>query len=85
MKKHILKLTKNNKQSLIVSPREGAEVRDSHVEVKGWAYSGGGRGIVRVEVSLDGGETWKVRQSEGGRRRRGELGEGGSLFERRFC
>jgi sulfite oxidase len=26
--------------------------------VKGYAYSGGGRGIVRVDVSADGGETW---------------------------
>ncbi len=28
--------------------------------VKGYAYSGGGRGIVRVDVSIDGGETWKT-------------------------
>ena len=25
-----------------------------------WALSGGGRGIVRVEVSTDGGKTWQV-------------------------
>lgn len=28
------------------------------VTVKGYAYSGGGRGIVRVDVSIDGGDTW---------------------------
>lgn len=25
---------------------------------QGYAYSGGGRGIVRVDVSVDGGKTW---------------------------
>ena len=28
------------------------------IEVAGYAFSGGGRGIVRVDVSGDGGETW---------------------------
>jgi len=28
------------------------------VAVQGYAYSGGGRGIARVDVSLDGGKTW---------------------------
>lgn len=30
--------------------------------VQGFAYSGGGRGIVRVDVSADGGKTWKQAQ-----------------------
>lgn len=30
--------------------------------LKGYAYSGGGRGIVRVDVSVDGGKTWKAAQ-----------------------
>jgi len=47
-------------QSLIVEPREGAKLKGDMIEVKGWAYSGGGRGIVRVEVSADGGKTWQV-------------------------
>uniref|UniRef100_A0A1I7VJP0 sulfite oxidase n=1 Tax=Loa loa TaxID=7209 RepID=A0A1I7VJP0_LOALO len=29
-------------------------------DVMGYAWSGGGRGIVRVEVSMDGGETWQA-------------------------
>jgi sulfite oxidase len=29
------------------------------MEVEGYAYSGGGREIVRVDVSMDGGETWE--------------------------
>uniref|UniRef100_N1QTS7 Nitrate reductase (NAD(P)H) n=1 Tax=Aegilops tauschii TaxID=37682 RepID=N1QTS7_AEGTA len=28
--------------------------------MKGYAYSGGGRKVTRVEVTLDGGETWQV-------------------------
>jgi sulfite oxidase len=28
--------------------------------VKGYAYSGGGRGIIRVDVSIDGGKTWQA-------------------------
>ncbi|RLN08354.1 hypothetical protein C2845_PM11G24430 [Panicum miliaceum] len=28
--------------------------------IKGYAYSGGGRKVTRVEVTLDGGETWHV-------------------------
>jgi len=28
--------------------------------LRGYAYSGGGRGIVRVDVSVDGGKTWKA-------------------------
>lgn len=27
--------------------------------VRGYAYSGGGRGIIRVDVSIDGGKTWQ--------------------------
>ncbi|KAH9321358.1 hypothetical protein KI387_015997, partial [Taxus chinensis] len=28
--------------------------------VKGYAYSGGGRKVTRVEITFDGGETWKL-------------------------
>lgn len=31
---------------------------DESVALKGWAWSGGGRGIVRVDVSADGGASW---------------------------
>lgn len=47
-------------QSAICSPQDGvvllAGTRD--VTLRGYAYSGGGRGIVRVDVSADGGKTW---------------------------
>lgn len=37
---------------------EGAE--DGHPVARGYAYSGGGKGIVRVDVSVDGGKTWDI-------------------------
>lgn len=47
-------------QSLICSPQEGASIdkEDDTVTVKGIAWSGGGRKVVRVDVSVDGGQTW---------------------------
>ncbi|GMH75140.1 hypothetical protein TrRE_jg10374 [Triparma retinervis] len=36
-----------------------SKTRGGGVSVEGFAYSGGGRKIVRVEVSFDGGETWR--------------------------
>jgi hypothetical protein len=33
---------------------------DGSITVKGYAWSGGGRGIERVDVSSDGGKTWKT-------------------------
>lgn len=46
--------------SAIVYPAEGSKLSsDEPVTIRGWAWSGGGRGIVRVDVSIDGGETWQ--------------------------
>eukprot|EP00656_Telonema_subtile_P009952 TRINITY_DN14731_c0_g1_i6.p1 TRINITY_DN14731_c0_g1~~TRINITY_DN14731_c0_g1_i6.p1 ORF type:complete len:263 (-),score=57.28 TRINITY_DN14731_c0_g1_i6:64-852(-) len=36
------------------------------IDVAGYAYSGGGRGIVRVDVSADGGVTWTSAELEEG-------------------
>jgi len=33
---------------------------DGKVDAKGWAWSGGGRGVARVDVSADGGNTWRA-------------------------
>eukprot|EP00887_Chlorella_sp_A99_P003634 scaffold7.g3634.t1 len=45
--------------SLICEPGEGAAVAaGDEVTVKGYAWSGGGQGIIRVDVSADGGKTW---------------------------
>ncbi len=42
---------------VITSPREGAQVL-GEVQVEGYAISGGGRKIARVDVSSDNGATW---------------------------
>ena len=53
-------------QSAILAPATGATVEAGPLTVSGFAWSGGGRGIIRVDVSGDGGETWET----------AELGEG---------
>mmetsp|Transcript_16212 Transcript_16212/g.43676 ORF Transcript_16212/g.43676 Transcript_16212/m.43676 type:complete len:678 (+) Transcript_16212:69-2102(+) len=62
----ILSMQEMPVQSAIMSPKEGSTVELDDIEVKGWAWSGGGRGIVRVDVSIDEGKTWTT----------AELGEG---------
>ncbi|XP_069826602.1 sulfite oxidase, mitochondrial [Dendropsophus ebraccatus] len=55
-------------QSAITEPRPGEKISvdyDGKVTIKGYAWSGGGREIVRVDVSLDGGKTWKVAELTG--------------------
>ncbi|KAL4655598.1 sulfite oxidase, mitochondrial [Arapaima gigas] len=49
-------------QSAITQPAEGSVVDLSQgvLTVKGYAWSGGGREVIRVDVSLDGGKTWQV-------------------------
>ena len=48
--------------SAICEPAEGTIVSadEEEITLKGYAWSGGGRAIVRVDVSLDGGKTWQV-------------------------
>ncbi|TQN72364.1 Sulfite oxidase [Colletotrichum shisoi] len=43
-----------------VESPEGATGREGRVKAEGYAYSGGGREVVRVDVSTDGGRTWKA-------------------------
>lgn len=53
-----------NLNSVIVRPEqgEGISLADAHggkvYRVQGFAYDGGGHEVQKVEVSLDGGETW---------------------------
>ena len=54
-------LQEQSVQSAIASPSPLTQIESGEpVTVKGYAYSGGGRGIVRVDVSIDGGRTWKT-------------------------
>ncbi|MBN3291953.1 SUOX protein, partial [Polypterus senegalus] len=57
-------------QSAITEPENGAilEKDSDMLTIKGYAWSGGGREVVRVDVSLDGGKTWcvaELRSAEG--------------------
>eukprot|EP00127_Corallochytrium_limacisporum_P003041 Clim_evm88s144 gene=Clim_evmTU88s144 len=53
-------------QSAICEPQEGDTVyvsqddNEANFVLRGYAFSGGGNGIQRVDVSLDGGKTWEV-------------------------
>lgn len=44
--------------SAITVPSMGATIEPGKTTIRGYAYSGGGRGIVRVDVSIDGGKVW---------------------------
>lgn len=45
-------------QSAICSLEDINVVKHEKITIKGYAVSGGGRGIERVDVSIDGGKTW---------------------------
>ena len=50
-------------QSAILEPSDGyvltEDDKNDGLVIRGYAWSGGGRGIVRVDVTLDGGKTWR--------------------------
>lgn len=48
--------------SAICRPADGEAVKleNGFINVKGYAWSGGGQKIVRVDVTIDGGNTWHV-------------------------
>ena len=43
----------------ILVPGDGAEIPAGPLTIHGWALAGDGRGIGRVDVSVDGGHTWR--------------------------
>ncbi|KAL6785904.1 hypothetical protein ACKKBG_A00640 [Auxenochlorella protothecoides x Auxenochlorella symbiontica] len=52
--------------SLICEPAPGARVEPGDlVTVKGYAWSGGGNRVIRVDVTADGGATWHTAELEG--------------------
>lgn len=52
--------------SVVCRPLEGEVLtpKDGKIHVKGYAWSGGGRKVVRVDVSADGGKNWMPAQLE---------------------
>eukprot|EP01129_Flabellula_baltica_P012618 TRINITY_DN571_c0_g1_i1.p1 TRINITY_DN571_c0_g1~~TRINITY_DN571_c0_g1_i1.p1 ORF type:complete len:890 (-),score=203.17 TRINITY_DN571_c0_g1_i1:2435-5074(-) len=61
-------------QSAITFPINGQSFsKDDHVEVKGYAWSGGGAGIARVDVSFDGGKNWRVAELTQPDQKRGQV------------
>lgn len=64
---NVLSIQEMPVQSIIVSPKPGATVELDDLELKGFAWSGGGRSIVRVDVSLDGGKTWIEAEAKEGK------------------
>ena len=55
--------------SAICNPRPGDEIdyENESINVQGWAWAGGGRNIIRVEVSCDNGLTWEVAELKEGK------------------
>jgi len=51
-------------QSAITSPSPSFVVKDDTVLVKGYALSGSGNGIERVDLTTDGGDTWQSAELE---------------------
>ncbi|KAM4109501.1 hypothetical protein ACJW30_03G124400 [Castanea mollissima] len=47
-----------NGESVICSLEDVTKVKPGKITIHGYAVSGGGRGIERVDVSFDGGKTW---------------------------
>ncbi|GMI68334.1 sulfite oxidase [Hibiscus trionum] len=45
-------------QSVICSLEDVQSIKPGKVTISGYAVAGGGRGIERVDVSIDGGKTW---------------------------
>jgi len=43
----------------VLRPANGATVPAGPLEVRGYAFAGGERSVARVDVSLDGGATWR--------------------------
>jgi sulfite oxidase len=43
----------------VLAPEDGASVAAGPVEVRGYAFAGGHREVERVDVSIDGGASWR--------------------------
>ncbi len=55
-----LTLSEGQINSVICVPQENDTIKTAKTTVRGYAMSGGGRSIERVEISTDGGKNWLV-------------------------
>ena len=55
----------------VLAPADGDTVPAGPVEVRGYAFAGGERHVARVDVSLDGGATWRAGRAARGPRAMG--------------
>lgn len=55
-------VTELNTNCVIFQPRNNAPVREGPLRVTGYAFTGGGRPLARVEISVDGGQSWSPAQ-----------------------
>jgi sulfite oxidase len=46
--------------SVICEPLDGGRIPAGRVAVRGWAVASGGKQVARVDLSTDGGRTWKT-------------------------
>jgi len=51
-------------KSVITRPSGGMEMRKGYVQITGLAWSGAGK-VAKVDVSVDGGKTWKEARLDG--------------------
>jgi sulfane dehydrogenase subunit SoxC len=51
-------------KSIITRPSAGMEMRKGYVQITGLAWSGAGK-VAKVDVSVDGGKTWKEAKIDG--------------------
>lgn len=53
-----LMLSEGQINSVICAPQENEEVKKGQTTARGYAMTGGGRSVERVEISADGGKNW---------------------------
>jgi len=51
--------------SAVLTPMDGAEIRRGPTTIRGYAVAGSGRTVGRVDVSTNGGTTWKKAELDG--------------------
>lgn len=61
-----LMLGEQSLNAAICQPVDGATLERGAITVQGYAVAGGNRRVERVDVSIDGGETWTVADWESG-------------------